>query len=199
LVKLTQMPDDALPPDTIPRARAGELAALEEIVRRFERPVRAWVAAHCPPGGDSDEVAQKTFIAVFTRLHEFEEGTSFPAWLFTIARYQLMTETTRLRRVADYHTRYAPDLLDRELERRATDPPAAMTARLAHLLPCLEAMGGSSRRFIEWRYTEQIPLQEMAERTGRSVAAVKKQLWLLRQKLQECIEQKLAAEEGGAA
>jgi len=193
------MPDDSLPPETIRHARQGDMAAFEEIVRRFERPVRAWVAAHCPPGGDSDEVAQKTFIAAFARLDEFEDGTSFPAWLFTIARYQLMTETTRLRRLADYHTRYAPDLLDRELERRAADPSSRMTARLVHLLTCLEALGEPARRFVDWRYADQIPLQEMAERTGRSIAAVKKQLWILRQKLQECVEQKLAAEEGGAA
>jgi len=117
------------------------MAAFEKIVRRFERPVRAWVATHCPPGGDSDEVAQRTFIAAFTRLGEFEEGTNFPAWLFTIARYQLMTEATRLRRLADYQSRYAPDLLDRELERRASEAPWAMTARLAHLVTCLEALG----------------------------------------------------------
>jgi RNA polymerase sigma-70 factor (ECF subfamily) len=193
------MPDDSLPLDIIPRARGGDLAAFEVIVRRFEGAVRGWVAAHCPPGGDGDEVAQKTFIAAFTRLGEFQDGTSFPAWLFTIARYQLMTETTRLRRLADYHTRYAPDLLDRELERRATEPVGATATRLAHLRSCLEALGEPGRRFIDWRYTEEISLQEMAERTGRSIAAVKKQLWLLRQKLQECIEQKLAAEPGGAA
>src|SRR5438132_12235889 len=105
------MPDDALPSDLIRRALQGDLAAFEDIVRRFEGPVRGWVAAHCPPGGDCDEVAQKTFIAAFTRLGEFKEGTSFSAWLFTIARYQLMTEATRLRRLADYHTRYAPELL----------------------------------------------------------------------------------------
>jgi RNA polymerase sigma-70 factor (ECF subfamily) len=188
---------DLLPPETIRRAREGDLAAFEEIVRRFEGAVRGWVVAHCPPGGDCDEVAQKTFIAAFTRLGEFQEGTSFGAWLFTIARYQLMTEATRLRRLADYHSRYAPDLLDRELERRATEPAGATTSRLAHLRTCLEALGEPGRRFIEWRYTEEISLQEMADRTGRSLAAVKKQLWLLRQKLQECIEQKLAAEAGG--
>jgi RNA polymerase sigma-70 factor (ECF subfamily) len=193
------MPDQSLPPETIRRARAGDMAAFEEIVRRFERPVRAWVATHCPPGGDSDEVAQRTFIAAFTRLGEFEEGTNFPAWLFTIARYQLMTEATRLRRLADYQSRYAPDLLDRELERRASEAPWGMTARLAHLVTCLEALGESGRQFVEWRYTEQISLQEMGERAGRSLAAVKKQLWLLRQKLQECIERKLAAENGGPA
>src|SRR5258708_15929604 len=162
------MPDDSFPAHTIHRARAGDLAAFEEIVRQYERPVRAWVATHCPPGGDSDEVAQKTFIAAFTRLAEFEEGTNFPAWLFTIARYQLMTEMTRLRRLADYHTRYAPDLLDRELERRAAEPVGATATRLAHLRSCLEALGEPGRRFIDWRYTEEISLQEMAERTGRS-------------------------------
>jgi RNA polymerase sigma-70 factor (ECF subfamily) len=193
------MSDDSLPPSLIRRARGGDLPAFEEIVRHFEGAVRAWVAAHCPPGGDVDEVAQKTFIAAFTRLGEFAEGTSFPAWLFTIARYQLMTEATRLRRLADYHTRYAPDLLDRELERRATEPPEATAVRLQHLRICLETLGDSARRFLDWRYTEEIPLQEMAKRSGRSLAAVKKQLWLLRQKLQECIEQKLAAETGGIA
>jgi hypothetical protein len=38
----------------------------------------------------------------------------------------------------------------------------------------------------------------MAGHTNRSVTAIKKQLWLLRQKLQECIGHKMAAENGGA-
>jgi RNA polymerase sigma-70 factor (ECF subfamily) len=60
-------------------------------------------------------------------------------------------------------------------------------------------MGESARQFIHWRYDDQLPLEDMAARTGRSVGAIKKQLWLLRQKLQQCMEDKLAAEEGGAA
>lgn len=190
------MQDEPLPQSTIRSARAGDLAAFEEIVRHYERPIRAWVAAHCPPGGDCDEVAQKTFLAVFARLSEFQDGTSFSAWLFTIARYQLMTEATRLRRVADYHARYAPDILDRELERRAAEPAPDAASRLVHLRTCMEALRESGRRFIEWRYTEEISLQEMADRTGRSVAAVKKQLWLLRQRLHECMKQKASAEGG---
>jgi RNA polymerase sigma-70 factor (ECF subfamily) len=50
-------------------------------------------------------------------------GTEFGAWLFTIARFQLKTEATRLRRVADYHARYGLDLLQRELDRRTNEPP----------------------------------------------------------------------------
>lgn len=193
-----QPTDDAQLNTDIRGAQRGDLAAFESIMRQFESPVRAWVAAHCPPGGDADEVAQKAFIAAFSRLAEFKVGTNFAAWLFTIARYQLLTETTRLRRVADYHSRYAAELLDRELEQRAELPAGEFAERLLHLRACLEELGGNARRFIQWRYDDEIPLQEMAERTGRSLPAVKKQLWLLRQKLQECIEGKLAAKPGGA-
>ena len=191
--------DDNLCPETIRRARQGERAALEAIVRRYQEPVRAWVAAHCPPGGDVDEVAQRTFIAALTRIAEFEEGTAFRAWLFAIARFQLLTEITRLRRLADYHTRYGRDLFSRELERRAQGPDESTAARLHYLRECLEAIGEAGRQLIAWRYTDGLPLQEIAARTGRSVAAIKKQLWLLRQKLQQCIEGKLAAEGGVAA
>jgi RNA polymerase sigma-70 factor (ECF subfamily) len=142
-------------------------------------------------------VAQRTFVSAYTRLDEFRAGTCFSAWLFTIGRYQLRTETTRLRRVADYHTRYAPDLLQRELDRRGDETPELWQTRLDHLRACVEALSEPLRRFITWRYEEEIPLEEMAARSGRSLAAVKKQLWSLRQSLQRCIEKRLAAAEGG--
>lgn len=189
--------DEVLLDDSLRRVLQGEVAAYEVVVRQFERPLRAWLAAQAPPGVDVDEIAQRTFIAAFTRLSDFEPGTNFPGWLFTIARYQLRTETTRLRRVADYHARYAPDLLQRELDRRGSERPELAASRLEHLETCLETLGEHVRRFVTWRYEEEIPLEEMASRSGRSVAAVKKQLWKLRQQLQQCIETRIASAEGG--
>lgn len=180
--------------DAIRGVRDGETALYEVIVRRFERPLRAWLAVQAPPGLDVDDVAQRSFVAAFTRLDEYQLGTDFAAWLFTIARFQLRTDITRLRRVADYHARYAPDLLRRELERRSSEPPELQQIRLDHLKKCLESLGEHLRRFIAWRYEEEIPLSEMAARSGRSVAAVKKQLWQLRRKLHECVESRFASE-----
>lgn len=191
--------DDAQIEDAIRRTRAGETAAFEVVVRRFETPLRTWLAGHVPPGIDVDEVAQRTFVAAYSRLGDYTPGTRFQAWLFTIARYQLKTELTRLRRVADYHARYAPDLLQRELERRSKEPPDLFVDRLEHLQACVESLGEHLRRFITWRYGEEIPLEEMAARSGRSVAAIKKQLWLIRQKLQQCIEKRIAITEGNVS
>jgi len=184
--------------DALQRVARGDTSAFSTVVRRFELPLRAWLAAHVPPGVDVDEIAQRSLVAAFARLSEFEVGTNFGAWLFTIARYQLRTETTRLRRIADYHARYGPDLLQRELDRRCDDAPEMWTMRLEYLRHCLEALGDHLRRFVTWRYDEGIPLEEMADRSGRSVPAMKKQLWKIRQQLQECVEMKIAAE-GGAS
>jgi RNA polymerase sigma-70 factor (ECF subfamily) len=180
--------------DAIRGVRGGNTALFEVVVRRFERPLRAWLAVHAPPGVDVDEIAQRSFVAAFSRLEDYELGTNLAAWLFTIARFQLRTEVSRLRRVADYHARYAPDLLQRELERRSAEPPDLQQVRLEHLQTCLTQLGEDLYRYIRWRYVEAIPLEEMAARSGRTVAAVKKQLWQLRRNLHKCVQARMAAE-----
>lgn len=179
--------------EMIHRVVAGELDAFAEIIRVCQRPVRAWIVSRCPPGGDADDVAQKTFVAAFKRIDEYEVGTDFRAWLFTIARYQLMAECTRLKRTADYHSRYVPHALTQELDRR-TDGVAEEPIRLIHLRECLKQVEGNARDVLDWRYVRELRLAEIAQRSNRSVGAIKKHLFVLRQKLHDCIEQKLAEE-----
>lgn len=165
---MASMANDKQLGDLIRRAQQGDLAAIEALVRRYQEPVRAWVAAHCPPGGDGDEVAQRTFIAAIGRLADFQEGTSFRAWLFAIARFQLMTETTRLRRLADYQTRYGPDLLSRELERRAQQPDELAEARLHHLRECLAVVGEQGRQFIHGGFASLPEEVQQVTKYGRT-------------------------------
>jgi len=186
--------DDAAVDTAVKQVQEGKSAPFEVVVRRYERPLRAWLAVQAPSGIDVEEIAQRTFVAAYSRLQDYSVGTNFGAWLFTIARYQLKTETTRLRRIADYHARYRLNLLELELQRRQDEPPEHQVMRLDHLQTCLESLGEHLRRFVTWRYDERIPLEVMAERSGRSVAAVKKQLWKLRKKLHDCIEDKMIGE-----
>lgn len=188
-------PENEVIDEAVQRVRRGDTAAFEVVVRQLERPLRSWLAVQALPGIDIDEVAQKSFIAAYTKLDAYEVGTSFAAWMYTIARFQLKTETTRLRRVADYHTRYAHDLLKKELRKREPRQTLEGSAtQLDHLHKCLNQLGENLRRFIRWRYEEEIPLVEMAQKTGRSVPAIKKQLWKLRRNLQLCIETRMSAE-----
>ncbi len=186
--------DDAAVEKAVKQVQEGKTAPFAVVVRRYERPLRAWLAVQAPTGVDAEEIAQRAFVAAYSRIQDYTVGTNFGAWLFTIARYQLKTETTRLRRIADYHSRYELTLLDLEQERRQDEPPEHQVMRLDHLQTCLGSLGEHLRRFVAWRYDERIPLEVMAERSGRSVAAVKKQLWKLRKRLRDCIEDKLIGE-----
>ncbi len=60
--------ENSLIDEAIRRVRDGETAAFEVVVRRFERPLRAWLAVQAPPGVDVDEVAQRSFVTAFSRL-----------------------------------------------------------------------------------------------------------------------------------
>jgi len=177
----------------IRRVREGDPAGFEAIVRAFEWPVRTWIVAHCPPGGDADDVAQRAFIEAFKRIGEYSAGTDFRAWLFAIARYQLMAEATRLRRSADYHRRYAPVALAEELERRSA-AAAAPSDRLDRLRDCLSGLNPQAREILGQRYRDDLPLEELSRRCGRSVGALKKYLFTLRARLHECIARKAATE-----
>jgi RNA polymerase sigma-70 factor, ECF subfamily len=181
--------------EQIRRIRKGDPAGFEAVVRAFEWPIRTWVVAHCPPGGDADDVAQRTFIEAFKRIAEYVSGTDFRAWLFAIAKYQLLGEATRLRRTADYHRRYAPHALVEELERRTSAADAtSRSERIDQLRDCLSGLNPQARDILSQRYHDGMPLEEISRRSGRSVGALKKYLFTLRAKLHECIARKTATE-----
>ncbi len=182
-----RMDADALLERLIARAQAGSRAAFEELVRHSEARVRGWVVMHTGPGSDADEISQRTYIQAFTHLADYQAGTSPIAWLLTLARYEALTEATRRRRLADYHSRFAPDLIEREVRRRAEQPVEHTIERVDRLRGCLERLDEAGRQVLRWRYEDDLPLADIAGRSGRSLPAIKKQLFLLRRKLQHCI------------
>jgi len=178
----------------IVKAQSGNTEAFEIVVRHFQRPIRAWCIGRCPPGGDADDVAQNTFLAAFNRLSEYKPGTDFRAWLFAIARYQMMTECTRLRRLADYHNRYAPHALFEALECQADRQSDELDHRLNLLQDCLSNLQDNQATILRSRYHDEESIAAIAQRTGRTANAIRKQLCILRQALHQCIENKMTSE-----
>ncbi len=173
---------------------AGDADAFATVVAQFQRPIRSYVVARCPPGGDADEIAQTVFVDAFRRLGDYELGTDLKAWLFAIARFKLMGEATRLRRQADYHSRYVPHALGRELDRRLAESPAAESSRMRQLQACLERLDDAARRLLDLRYADALSLDAIAAQTGRTADGVKKRLYVLRRRLHACIDRRLAGE-----
>ena len=87
-------PTDQQAEEALRRTRAGDTEAFGVVVARYELPIRAWVASAGYPGVDVDEVTQRAFIAAFTNLHRYEEGTDLKAWLFAAAPWTRDAEVT---------------------------------------------------------------------------------------------------------
>jgi RNA polymerase sigma-70 factor (ECF subfamily) len=179
--------------DAVRRVQSGQRDAFREIVEAMLPVVRAFVAGKSLPGVDVDDVVQRTFVEAYQAIGQYQAGTHFKSWLLTIARYQLMMETTRLKRLADYHRKYVPaalaDLIDNQLPSDSVED-----VRLSHLRDCLKELPEHAMAVLQQRYEADQSFAKMAELLDRTEGAIRKQLFLLRQQLHDCVTRKLATE-----
>ncbi|MEM6469051.1 MAG: sigma-70 family RNA polymerase sigma factor [Planctomycetota bacterium] len=150
---------------------------------------RSWSPEACR-AIDVDEIVQRTFVEAYKSIGQYQADSNFKAWLLTIARYQTMMESTRIRRQADYHSRYLPVALADQMEKQLKEP-GSEDERLAALRDCLAALKSKSRQLIRRRYAEDLSMDDIAAAVNRSSGAVRKELCLLRKQLHQCIGRKL--------
>ena len=175
------------------RVQLGERDAFREVVQAMLPFVRGFVAGRSLPGIDVDDVVQRTFVEAFQSIGQFTAGTNLRAWMLTIARYQLMMETTRLKRLTDYHARYVPVALAKATESQLQNE-ADEDVRAGHLWECLDALPEHARQVLRERYEHDRSFAQMAALLGRTEGAIRKQLCLLRQQLHDCVTRKLKLE-----
>src|SRR5882724_10340251 len=108
----------------VARARAGERAALEALVRRHQR----WIyniairMLHHPQ--DAEDATQEILLKAVTRLSSFEERSSFRTWLYRIVvNHVLNTKRGRIESQAVSFRSFG-DALDGTPDSELPDPSA---------------------------------------------------------------------------
>ncbi len=76
-------PDDDRP--LVKQARAGDFAAMESLLMKYERQVFGVARRIVQQHQDAEEVTQQTFLSVIEHLGEFREESQFRTWLLRIA------------------------------------------------------------------------------------------------------------------
>ena len=72
------------------RCQLGERRAIEELVRRWERPLLFYVRRLIPAEADALAVMQEVWVKVLTRLSSLRDPGRLAPWLYTLARNTLM-------------------------------------------------------------------------------------------------------------
>lgn len=72
--------------DLVERARADDLEAQSELVRRYRSRLTGYVRPILPPGDGVEDVVQNVFVKMVRRLGALRDPRGFECWLFTLAR-----------------------------------------------------------------------------------------------------------------
>lgn len=176
------MPD----PETSPEEQ--HLQKVQGLFLQYLPSLRAMVLGMIPDFSVADDVIQETFLVVTRKASTFTPGTSFPAWVRSIARLKCL-EALRSR-----HTRFeslSSEVWD-SLWTDAQDHEPSPDDRIQHLRLCLDRLAPQARRSIEYRYRNDHLPPQIASLMGTSVQSVNVTLSRARTFLRECVKRQMA-------
>jgi RNA polymerase sigma-70 factor (ECF subfamily) len=167
-----------------------------EVAARLQAASRSLVGFAWMLTGDrdaADETYQETCLEAWRSRAHFDGRSDFGTWLRGIARNVLRRRrraVARARRLVLEDVDL--DLLESSWVTRELD--GTLGLRREALQHCLQGIDGAGRDLLRQRYDDDVPLAGLAERSDRSVDAVKMSLHRLRKKLLDCIDQRLGRE-----
>ncbi|MEO1526335.1 MAG: sigma-70 family RNA polymerase sigma factor [Planctomycetota bacterium] len=147
--------------------------------------------------GDLDqthEVLQEVNVVLCNKAGDFEEGTDFMAWAFSVARFQLLA--FRKRAIRDRLV-FPDDLVSKidELDSSVFNSSTEQKLRSA-LGGCIQKLPSEHRDLVIRRYAESVSVAALGADLGKSANAISITLHRIRQQLLQCIERQLSADAG---
>jgi RNA polymerase sigma factor (sigma-70 family) len=179
--------------ELIQRARAGEVMAYEELVRRYQD-VAVRTAHVISPDGDAEDAAQEAFVKAYAALGRFRTGAPFRPWLLQIVANEARNRRRSAGRRAGLAVRAAED---RPSDDAAPSPESAVlaTERRTMLVTAINALRDGDREVIGARYFLELSESETAEALGIPRGTVKSRLSRALQRLRA----QLGEQEAGGA
>ena len=144
--------------DLVVRLAAGDQAALEALLRRWDRPLHAFVARHTG-GQDVEDLRQETWMRVVRSADRFQRDKKFSTWLFAIA-LNLCRDWLRRPPALPVPT----DRIERALGAAEADSsPAPLGADELDAQQLLAELPEQLRSAVVLRYYHDLSEQQMAE------------------------------------
>lgn len=170
----------------VPLAQHGDHEAFQRLVEIIHYDVRVFVAVRCATEDLVEEVVQSALITTWRVLAKYEARGTFVSWVKGIALNHLRKELSNRARSAgrDLGTLLASHdiaALDTQTE-HGEDP------RLERLRTCIGKLSAALRTLIELRYRDDLDLDALAERLGKTAGALAVQFHRLRKTLRVCVD-----------
>ncbi len=176
-------------PDIRQTREEAHTAAVQGLFVQYQPAVRSYILSMIPDFSLADDVMQEVFLVVTRKAAGFELGTSFPAWVKTIARFKALEA---IRAGSNRFESLSEEVLE-ALGSEQQDLPVRTDERLGLLAACIGELAPQARRSIELRYRNDHLPPEIARLMGCTVPSVNVTLSRARAFLRECVLRKMAA------
>ena len=162
--------------------------SFEELVRRYQRPISAYVYRMVGNYESALDLTQEIFIKVYNSLNRYRAEFKFSTWIYKIAHNAAVDH---LRRTA---TREQPlvvgpegDSFDLPIEsaRLSPEQESERKERRGEIEAVVRALPANYRELIILRHSQDLSYEEIVEVTGLPLGTVKNRLFRAREMMRQ--------------
>ncbi len=172
------------------RARKEDLAAYDELIRRYQQRIYATVYQMTSNHEDANDLTQETFIKAFQALKSFKGDASFYTWVYRIA----VNKTINFLKVRknkvhmslndmDFNAENDPDLVALVSD-KTPRRDASISELQEKLNAAMQKLSEQHRLVVTLHDIQGLPHEEIAQIMDCNVGTVRSRLFYARQQLQ---------------
>jgi RNA polymerase sigma-70 factor, ECF subfamily len=178
--------DDA---DLVAAAAAGDRDAFDELVRRHQGAIVNLARAMTGGAGDSEDLAQETFIRAWKSLGQFRRESTFRTWLHGIALNVIRTHRGRMARLRRIFFSATSDADADPIGRVSVDDRVEGSLALRQGIDrALARLPDELRAALVLRDVQGLEYRDIAEALGVPMGTVESRIFRARQRLRPLLE-----------
>jgi RNA polymerase sigma-70 factor (ECF subfamily) len=174
----------------VARARQGDLAAYDELIKRYQERIYATVYHMTSNHEDANDLAQESFIKAYQALKSFKGGSSFYTWLYRIAvnkTINFLKQRKNRQHLSlndlDFNTEHNPDLVAL-ISEKTPRRDAGLTELQQKLNEALLKLSEPHRLVVVLHDVQGLSHEEIAKVMECNIGTVRSRLFYARQQLQ---------------
>jgi RNA polymerase sigma-70 factor (ECF subfamily) len=171
-------------------AQGGDLAAYDELVRRYQERIYATLYHMTSNHEDANDLAQEAFIKGFQALKSFKGGSSFYTWVYRIAVNKTINFLKQRKNRAqmslddlDFNAEHDPDLVAL-ISDKTPRRDASLNELQEKLNSALQKLSEPHRLVVTLHDVQGSTHEEIAKIMGCNIGTVRSRLFYARQQLQ---------------
>ena len=174
--------------DLVATAVSGAEGSFEELVRRYQRPISAYVYRMVGNYESALDLTQEIFIKVYSSLDRYRSEFKFSTWIYKIA-HNAAVDHLRRTTTREQSLVAGPegDQFDLPIEsgRLSPEQESERRERRGEIETVVRALPANYRELIILRHSQDLSYEEIVEVTGLPLGTVKNRLFRAREMMRQ--------------